>query len=667
MEPEKRQKILREAELIQSLQHPNIIKCLEHFIEDNVFILIFEWAALGDIKRLVKKAAQTNTHLEERVIWSYAYQIAGALGYMHDQRIMHRDIKPANIFIAADGSLRIGDLGLGREFSSKTMEAFSKVGTPLYMSPEVIHGDGYDFRSDVWSLGCVLYELTTLRSPFRAEGTNIYGIFKKIKNGEFKPIGDGYSQELRSMIHRMLSLEPEKRPSMPDVRSFAKRQCEVYKQIQNQVSPLIVMDNVIEKLKLIDYEEGLLRPYSMLPLSRTEFALPPPATSGEGASSTVFHRFITLVTWLVKLNGVDVAMPSIEDDPAVLTTDILVHLKSLGVSTNFAPAKFQKGYGDIPCVVLNHLLNLVLKRREFTFKQPKFEAHTSNSGEGSGAAIADEAPDDLDTFVQASSRVQRIKQYQDSTAPTSTTAGDSQSTLQQGGSKVRPNDISQDRGVWREELDRVTPMLKVVRAGDQLDSQWMRRLEVLTRAAEQLQADKPEIVSGFQDLAERAGEDAARLRRREEHYNEECQHVIAEYAQVCRKLAQFVDTHSASLDQVNTLSTELANVVDELEGVKEQIDAHGAGVSGDEPLHRIRAAIKRVKRDIAGMDARLAMVQQRVWCLAQNEYDRKKEEMFASSALASALGGDVSLSASMSLSSSQPLRGLKTTGGRKAR
>lgn len=69
MEQEKRQKILREAELIQSLNHPNIIKCIEHFIEDNVFILIFEWAALGDIKRLVKKAAQTNTHLEERVIW----------------------------------------------------------------------------------------------------------------------------------------------------------------------------------------------------------------------------------------------------------------------------------------------------------------------------------------------------------------------------------------------------------------------------------------------------------------------------------------------------------------------------------------------------------------------------------------------------------------------
>lgn len=56
---------------------------------------------------------------------------------MHDKRIMHRDLKPANIFIATDSSLKVGDLGLGRIFSSETIEAYSKVGTPLYMSPEV--------------------------------------------------------------------------------------------------------------------------------------------------------------------------------------------------------------------------------------------------------------------------------------------------------------------------------------------------------------------------------------------------------------------------------------------------------------------------------------------------------------------------------------------------
>lgn len=85
--------------------------------------------------------------------------MASALQHMHEKRIMHRDLKPANIFIDSDGTLKLGDLGLGRAMSSQTFEAYSRVGTPLYMSPEVLDGSGYDTKSDVWSLGCIAYEL----------------------------------------------------------------------------------------------------------------------------------------------------------------------------------------------------------------------------------------------------------------------------------------------------------------------------------------------------------------------------------------------------------------------------------------------------------------------------------------------------------------------------
>lgn len=76
----------------------------------------------------------------------------------------------------------MGDLGLGRLMADGTAEAFSKVGTPLYMSPEVLGGGGYSWKSDVWSLGCVLYELAMLRSPFKCEGLNLYSLFQKISN-----------------------------------------------------------------------------------------------------------------------------------------------------------------------------------------------------------------------------------------------------------------------------------------------------------------------------------------------------------------------------------------------------------------------------------------------------------------------------------------------------
>ena len=124
-------------------------------------------------------------YLEERRIWTYIWQMSSALKHMQSLRIMHRDLKPANIFIDIDDNLKLGDLGLGRDFTSQTMEAYSRVGTPLYMSPEVLNGSGYDFKSDVWSLGCISYELCALKSPFKDETKkmNLLDLFTKINNG----------------------------------------------------------------------------------------------------------------------------------------------------------------------------------------------------------------------------------------------------------------------------------------------------------------------------------------------------------------------------------------------------------------------------------------------------------------------------------------------------
>lgn len=217
MNEKARDKCLKEVRLLQSLDHPNIIHYMDSFITENDLVIVYEWAAAGDLKRQLRKAQERGTGFEERVIWKYFSQISNAIKHMHDKRIMHRDLKPANIFLTLDGTIKVGDLGLSRELSEHTIQAHSKVGTPLYMSPEVLKGEGYDFKSDIWSLGCLLYELAMLKSPFKSEGLNLMSLFQKISNGDYQPLPEVYSEELRKLTYAMISTLPEDRPEIAQV------------------------------------------------------------------------------------------------------------------------------------------------------------------------------------------------------------------------------------------------------------------------------------------------------------------------------------------------------------------------------------------------------------------------------------------------------------------
>lgn len=144
----------------------------------------------------------------------FHFQCCEAIRHMHDKRIIHRDIKPSNVFVMEDGSLKLGDLGLGRYLDLQSILAFSQVGTPLYMSPEVLRGEGHHFASDIWSLGCLLYELATLKSPFQEKGLTMDRLFLKIVKGDYAKQAGYSSGRVSRVVESLLNTDPKQRPDI---------------------------------------------------------------------------------------------------------------------------------------------------------------------------------------------------------------------------------------------------------------------------------------------------------------------------------------------------------------------------------------------------------------------------------------------------------------------
>ena len=138
------------------------------------------------------------------------------LKYIHERKILHRDIKPANIFKTKTGIIKFGDFGVSKLLASTLQKASTEIGTPLYLSPEIVKGQKYDATTDIWSLGVTLYELCALKRPFdTTEG--LTDLNKKILKGDYEPIPDWYSQDMRDLIKAMLIVDNKKRPTIKQI------------------------------------------------------------------------------------------------------------------------------------------------------------------------------------------------------------------------------------------------------------------------------------------------------------------------------------------------------------------------------------------------------------------------------------------------------------------
>ncbi len=170
-----------------------------------------EYCDAGDLGQLFKVNQQLGKYLSEDKIWKFFIQICLGLYHIHTKKILHRDMKSMNIFLTKEDKVKIGDLGVAKVLM-QTQFAKTFVGTPYYLSPEICEERPYNEKSDVWALGCILYEMCTYKHPFNA--SNQAALILKILKGKYDPISKEYSSNLGNMVEWILQKNHFKRPNV---------------------------------------------------------------------------------------------------------------------------------------------------------------------------------------------------------------------------------------------------------------------------------------------------------------------------------------------------------------------------------------------------------------------------------------------------------------------
>ncbi|KAK8895083.1 hypothetical protein M9Y10_023525 [Tritrichomonas musculus] len=246
--PKDREGAIQEAKLLASLKHPYIVEYEESFQERGNLYIIMGYADGGDLAKKIESRGN-RLFTEDEILHDFI-EVALAIKYIHDRKICHRDLKGQNIFLTKDGTIKLGDFGISKILEHTFQACRTQIGTPFYLSPEICQGRNYNTKTDIWSLGCILYELCTLKHAFNAP--NMKQLMMNIIQARYTPVPSQYSQDLRSLVDRMLTKEPEKRPTINQILNtpYIKKQ----------------LSNFLEKT-LLEYEMGHTRLHDRKPFA----------------------------------------------------------------------------------------------------------------------------------------------------------------------------------------------------------------------------------------------------------------------------------------------------------------------------------------------------------------------------------------------------------------
>ncbi|NXL32065.1 NEK11 kinase, partial [Glaucidium brasilianum] len=230
-----------EAQLLSKLDHPAIVKFYASFVERDSFCIITEYCEGGDLDFKIQEYKESGKIFTQRQIIDWFIQLLLGVNYMHERRILHRDLKAKNIFLK-NNLLKIGDFGVSRLLMGSCDLATTFTGTPYYMSPEALKHQGYNTKSDIWSLGCILYEMCCMNHAFT--GHNFLSVVLKIVEGDTPSLPDSYPSKLNAVLCSMLNKNPSLRPAAAEILKFPYID-EQLKNIQYNFTDMTVKDKAL--------------------------------------------------------------------------------------------------------------------------------------------------------------------------------------------------------------------------------------------------------------------------------------------------------------------------------------------------------------------------------------------------------------------------------------
>ena len=232
------EKLSQEVGIYKELAHPNIVKYYSSFVENHTLYIVTELEDGLSLSEYLTSLRDKGQRINEGQIWRLVIDFGSALRYLHmDKRLVHRDFNPESLLVTRELTGKIADFGLAKHWSSSHFMK-SVVGTVAYVAPEVVQSRPYNEKADIWSFGCVLYELATLQPAFSGESP--LSVVKKVLEGDYTPLDERvYSQPLINMVRSCLTVDPDTRPDIL--------------QLCRLLAPLLVMqiDNLKEKEMLI--------------------------------------------------------------------------------------------------------------------------------------------------------------------------------------------------------------------------------------------------------------------------------------------------------------------------------------------------------------------------------------------------------------------------------